>query len=400
LLLFLVFTLLLNPLLRRFKQTTLPPVSVILIDNSASVALGTSSDSLKFIQAQLRDLSGKLEQAGSTVYFAGLEGALEKDSTVQFNLGSTSIEAALRNIQEQFENQNLAQIILASDGIVNKGSDLSLSTFPFRLNTIKLGNPVAKKDLLISEVRINKVAFLGNSFPVSVLIKGKKIGAIPLKVNLFESDKLLETKNLVLGPNGLANVDFSIKPTSKGMKQLKVVVEPVAGEVTNENNSRTFFIDVIDGKQKVLLLAAAPHPDIKAIRSALSSIEQIELTTCVGGLDTYKPQPWNLVILHQLPERGGIFGAQVSGFLRGNTSLFLITGLQTDFSKLKNEVSPWLNVQGFGNGFDELNGAWADDFQRFIFEDKWKKTFTDLPPVKSPSLSYSWKSSRGKATNQ
>jgi hypothetical protein len=391
-LLFLVFALLLNPLLRRFKETSLPPVSVILVDNSASVSLGTSPDSLAQFQAKLKELATTLEKSGSQVHFAGLNGSLEKDSALRFNVGSTDVESSLRKIQEEFENQNLAQIILASDGIVNKGSDLSQSTFPFKINTIKLGNPVTRKDVLISEVRINKVAFLGNTFPISALVKAKKTGSIPLNVSLFEGGKLVETKSVTPGANGLANVDFSIRPTSKGIKQFKMVVSPVDGEVTLANNSRTFFIEVIDGKQKVLLLASAPHPDIKAIRSALEPIDQIELTTIIGGLDSYKPDAWNLVILHQLPERGGVFGPQVSSFLKGNTSLLLITGLQTDFSRLRNESSAWLNIQGFGNGSDEVNGAWEDGFQRFIFEDKWKKTFSDLPPLRSPTLSYSWKS--------
>jgi hypothetical protein len=44
-------------------------------------------------------------------------------------------------------------------------------------------------------------------------------------------------------------------------------------EFTAQNNSRDAYIEVIDGKEKILLLAAAPHPDIKAIKSALEKNE-------------------------------------------------------------------------------------------------------------------------------
>jgi hypothetical protein len=122
-------------------------------------------------------------------------------------------------------------------------------------------------------------------------------------------------------------------------------------------------------------------------------LEQIELTTIIGGVDSWKQDAWNLVILHQLPDRNNTFSAQVSALLKGNsTSVWLISTGQTDVNKLRQDAGSWLSFQGFGGGSDEISGAFSDDFQRFVFEDKWKKVFSDLPPIKSPGMSYSWKS--------
>lgn len=391
--LFLLASLLLNPLIRKFKETSLPPVSVILVDNSASVPLGSSPDSLQRFGSGLKELKAKLEKAGSRVFVTGLAGNLNADSAIRYSANETSLEPAFRRIREEFENQNLAQVILASDGIINKGSDLAGSTFDFRINTILLGNPVPRKDLRINEVRTNKVAFLGNSFPISVLVSGKKIGNEPVRISVSEGGKVIENKTVSLSSNGLATVDFSIRPQSKGIRQYKIEVAPLAGEVTLQNNSKTIFVEVVDSKQKVLLVAAAPHPDIKAIRSALAPLEQIELTTIIGGVDSWKQDAWNLVILHQLPDRSNTFSTQVSALLKGNsTSVWLISTGQTDVNKLRQDAGSWLSFQGFGAGSDEVSGAFSDDFQRFVFEDKWKKVFSDLPPIKSPGMSYSWKS--------
>jgi len=211
-------------------------------------------------------------------------------------------------------------------------------------------------------------------------------------VSISEGGKILETRMAGLSANGLANVDFSIRPQSKGMKQYKIEVAPVQGESTLLNNSKSIFIDVVDSKQKVLLVASAPHPDLKAIRTALAPLEQIELTTLISGMDSWKQDSWNLVILHQLPDRANSFSAQISTLLKSNqTSIWMIVTGQTDMNRLRQDAGAWLTLQGFGSSNEEVSGAYAEDFQRFLFEDKWKKVFSDLPPIKSPSNSYAWK---------
>jgi hypothetical protein len=189
----------------------------------------------------------------------------------------------------------------------------------------------------------------------------------------------------------MAAVEFKIKPSGKGLKQYSVRVEPIAGEITTENNQRSVFIEVVDSKQKVLLLASAPHPDLKAIQTALTEVEQIELTTTVGGLDALKNEAWNLVILHQLPDRQGTFGQAVSAFLKSNSqNLLLWVTPQTDLNRLRLEANAWLNVQP-GFGAEEVGGNWNSDFQRFVFDEKWRERFQDLPPLRSSTGSYSWR---------
>ena len=41
------------------------------------------------------------------------------------------------------------------------------------------------------------------------------------------------------------------------------------GEVTYSNNVQDIFIEVMDGREKILILAAAPHPDIAAIKQLI-----------------------------------------------------------------------------------------------------------------------------------
>lgn len=386
-----LFSLLLNPLIRKFQESRFPPVSVVLIDNSRSVEKGSNPDSLRIFHQKVTGLRQKLEEAGSKVFLQDLNGKMLSDSGWKYSLERTAFEPALKQVAETFENQNLTQVVLVSDGILNSGSDLSTSRFSFPVHTIRLGNPASRKDLKIEEVLVNKVAFLGNRFPVRVLVRARKPETSAVTVSIWEGNNRLEQQSAPISTSGLANVEFKVKPGSKGLRQYIVRVEPVSGEITLENNQRSVFIEVVDSKQKVLLLASAPHPDLKAIRSALSEVEQIELTTNVGGLDALKNDAWNLVILHQLPDRQGTFSQAVSGFLKSNTqNLLVLVTPQTDLNRLRLEANAWLNVQP-GFGAEEVGASWNSDFQRFVFEEKWKSQFQDLPPLKSSTGSYSWR---------
>ena len=72
------------------------------------------------------------------------------------------------------------------------------------------------------------------------------------------------------------------------MQHYIIDVKPKADEFTTENNYRHAYIDVVEGKEKILIVAQAPHPDIKAIRYALEKNENYELSLFIPGLHEIK----------------------------------------------------------------------------------------------------------------
>ena len=64
-------------------------------------------------------------------------------------------------------------------------------------------------------------------------------------------------------------VTFQTSSTLKGVQHYVVDAQILKGEFTPRNNRRDVYLDIIDGKEKVLVLALATHPDIKAIRTVL-----------------------------------------------------------------------------------------------------------------------------------
>ncbi len=354
----------------------------------------TSPDSLRLFRQNLNRLKEELEKAGSKVFVEDLNGAVPSSDSIRYSNQNSNLEAAVRRIREAFDGQNLNQLILASDGIINQGGDLQDLNASFRVHSIGLGNPKQSRDLTIRDLRYNKTTFLGNQFPVQVEILGTGLKSNSIGISLLENGKLLEKRQVSLSPSGLASAEFMLKADKKGLHEYVVSLDAQEGEITLENNRRIFFIEVATNRQKVLLLAASPHPDLKAIRSALEPLEQIELSTCIGGLDAFRPDSYNLVILHQLPDKQGNFATQVNQYLQGSgTAVWLIGTSFTDFGKLRSSAASWLGIGNSIGRHEESGNQFDETFQGYLFEEEYRKILGELPPVKVPGTSFTWKGS-------
>jgi hypothetical protein len=61
----------------------------------------------------------------------------------------------------------------------------------------------------------------------------------------------------------LLDFDFQLDATEKGIQRYDISVKPNSLESNKRNNFSSIFIDVVEGKKKIVLIAPAPHPDIK-----------------------------------------------------------------------------------------------------------------------------------------
>ena len=69
-----------------------------------------------------------------------------------------------------------------------------------------------------------------------------------------------------------------------------------------KNNSQQIVIEVIDDRQKVLIAAAGPHPDLGVLRQSIALNKHNEVAIVMNkelaGID---PGAYGLIILYQLP---------------------------------------------------------------------------------------------------
>ena len=91
---------------------------------------------------------------------------VENEAELSFADKRTDYSDLFKDIDDKFYNTNLAALILASDGLFNKGSHPLYYPFAekYPIYSVGLGDTTTKNDFFFHDTRINEIAFLGTPF--------------------------------------------------------------------------------------------------------------------------------------------------------------------------------------------------------------------------------------------
>jgi len=379
LLVFLLF----SPLLRFVTRTIEKPVIVILQDNSASLV---NAKNAEFYQKNWPDQLMKLEASLSENYEVKKYSFSDRilDS---FNLNykgkETDISAAFKEINNLYLNRNVGAVIVATDGIYNKGvSPLYIrNELKAPVYTIALGDTTLKRDLMIQQVNHNQLAYLNNTFPVEVNIDARKLNGQNSILRIEKNGKLLETRNINISGNSfLKKEEFRFKAEESGIQRYKVSLSAVNGEFTLVNNTRDFFIEVLDSRQKVLILADAPHPDVAAIRFSLQQNENYEVDVQMGASFNASTKPYSLVVMHQLPSRNNPAAKVLNEIQSNGTPVWFIAGQNSGIQAL-NQAQSILQFNSSRGGFNDAQPKLNKDFSLFTLSEDLMLASASLEPL-------------------
>lgn len=381
---FLAF-LLLGPVLRYVQNTAEAPAVVLALDDSQSVALYTEQGVLANLKTGLANLSSKLKEAGYRVEVRTLEGTKRPNlDSVRFQKPTTDLDKLLKGIRSDYENRNLAATVLVSDGIVNQGRSPVYDELPFTVYAVAVGDTVPKRDVAISALDYNKVAFSGDRFPVVAEIRNDGYRTGTATVVLREGANVMARQTVELSSAKITQeVTFQVLAPAPGKRRYVVSVEPVPGEFTPLNNSRNAYVDVVKGRLRVLVAGAAPHPDLNAFRAALATNPNFETDLYLPGVKPLKAQDYDAVILHQLPARSGLGREVIELAQRRHLPTLYVLGAQTDFDAF-NQLGAGLTVSPRGQQTDEVTAAANSGFKRFDLAEGLARRVLDYPPANVP----------------
>ena len=373
-----LFFLLLNPL--SSVTETIDERPIIILSQDASVS--TSLDSSDY--QNLINLKNKLSSDFDVITY-NYSDQINEGFTTDKTGSSTNISQLLDEIDLKYSGRNLTGVVLSWDGLYNQGSNpLShkiAKSIPFY--TIPLGDTSVLKDVRISEIQHNEISFLGNTAPVKVNIQTEKCKGEYITIKLFSEEKLIERKKLKITSNSeFFKTDFTIKNSSLGLHKYKVVVSSVSNEKSIENNSRSFYVEVLDSKYNILILYDAIHPDISAIKSVLDKnknyeIEKEKISNFNSNYDKY-----NLVIYFAFSDNKL---EKLEKIKSSDVSLLLLVG-PNSVSKL-NYLYPSGKVDG-KNKSQEVTASYNADFSKFNVSTNLQNYLTDLPPLLAPFGTY------------
>ncbi|MBT6030672.1 MAG: VWA domain-containing protein, partial [Crocinitomicaceae bacterium] len=338
--------LLLEPLLESVTSKVEKPVIVLLQDNSESLLLSRDSaviqsEFIEQLAALKTDLGEKYEIQS---YTFGNE--IRQGLKVDFTDKTTNISNVFDEVYTRYYNRNVGAIILATDGIYNSGTDPTYSAQKIKntsIFTIALGDTNSRKDIIITEIAYNRLAYLGNIFPIEIAIAGKQCEGAKTSVDIIHDGKTISSQIISIDKNEYFTiVPFQIEANKSGLQKYSVVVSSIEGELTVENNSKEIYIEVLNSKQKVLLLAGAANPDIYALKVAVEKNKNYEVD--VQLLSEFKGEvnDYSLVIAHQIPFKSTSL-PEVLNFSSSRIPIFYVLGSQTNFNKF-NSLNAGLNL--------------------------------------------------------
>lgn len=380
--------LLLNPLIKRFMREKELPVIILAADNSSSM-LVHSSDTAKDA-AFLRDVVLKIEKELHSNYKVEsfMFGEDVKDTFhLNFIDKETDISAVFTMLENRYAGRNTGAVILLTDGIYNKG--FNPASIVDKMNTtvysLLWGDTTRKRDLILAEVNYNRIAYLGNTFPMEIIVKASRSDGLQSKLVVRSKEKVFHNIPFsITGDQFVKIFQLNMLADKEGILDFEILVEGLPDELTLTNNRTRAFIEVLTSRKRVIIISSKPHPDIGAIKNALGLNDMID--TEVVRFNDYKPKdkPPDLVILHQLPD-DQLSGEIFSRFLKEKTPMMIIGGGNTRTDLLTSSgVAPRIIPGRIRDQHNEAIGWLNPGFSLFTVVNEFTDQLSELPPLYIP----------------
>ncbi|MBP5547514.1 MAG: hypothetical protein J6X58_01300 [Bacteroidales bacterium] len=386
--------LLLAPLTKRETSRKEKPIIVIAEDNSQS--LNHSTDSAYYhaeFQKNIEKLANNLAKDYEVHQYTFGAKVQNRDEVSQlFSEQKSDISQILTEVSERYYHRNIGALVIASDGIYNSGVNplTPASSLPFPVYTVAMGDTTEYRDATISNVRFNRIAYLGNEFPVEVTVSGNKLKGKTTNLTIHCDGRKIHSKNLTFDNDHAVHTEtITISADKEGLQSYTIEIGAIAGEKTLRNNRRTIAVEIIDGRQKVAIVSAVPHPDVAALKAAIESNQNFEVKTFLAsdlsaGKNDFRN--YSLLILHQLPTKVATANIDVAKMIKDVPTIFIL-GSQSDLSRL-NALHAGVEVYSRIDRQNEVTAIINKDFTYFTIDKEMAQRIAAFPPLLSPFGEY------------
>jgi hypothetical protein len=377
-LLFLLF----EPVLNLQNSEEILPRVAVLIDDSRSMTVedgGVQRGSLlrDFVAS---DAYTSLEGSGikAPARFAAKLYPMQEitPDSLRFDGGESDISRALQEAWEAGAEENLRSVVLVTDGVFTAGKNplYAARALGVPVHVVAVGDSTEKKDVLVSRVLANSIAYLESTLPVDVTVRSAGFDGRRTTVRLLDGKRTVGTQEVELRPGvNEYPVRFEWTPEEEGVRRLTVRVDAVPGELTERNNSRSFFVKVLKSRMTIVIVAGAPSPDVSLLQRELRKDKNIvtQLYVRKSGGSWYEGGPTaqtfldaDCVILAGFPSSGGAADAaagevsdapaaptgadvavlrQIAGAMETRrVPLFLLPSRTTSYGALRQGLDAWL----------------------------------------------------------
>lgn len=373
--LFLLFVLLLSPILKLKLSKEKKPALLVYVDRSASMDSVKSAQLVSYLKSQENALEAQYD-----IRYFDFAAEVYQGAEVQNRLLS-KLGAVPDHINSMATMHSKGVAVLVSDGIMNTGLSPLFKTVNanFPVFTIGLGDSAEKADVWVQEVHANSTVFLGNDFTVTIDFRATKLNGQSMDVQLLENGKAIQTQKVRIdGDRFFGKAEFQLNAKAPGYKHYSVRIAPITGEFNLKNNAGDAYIQITDTRRNICIAYHAPHPDVGAIARSLLAFEQyavVKLQYQSGALPDA-----DLYILHGFASTKAEQNAVLELSKKRKPFWFIASGQSmpafTQFESIG--IAPRFQ-QG---GFTEAQGQFVAGFSEYLIPEAFGIALKTWPPLK------------------
>lgn len=203
---------------------------------------------------------------------------------------ATQLGEAVQTIVDQNRGSALAGMLLISDGQSNQGLPPARALASARdanipVYTIGIGSNQPARNVRISELEAPGRVFPDDEFKIDVVLQASGLEGETVQVRLSslledseETAELVDERPIQLPPDGEpVSLSFDLQQKEQGKRRFLVEVDSPEGEMDASDNQQSTLVQVIERKNRVLLLAGGPTRDYQFLRNQLFRDENVEL---------------------------------------------------------------------------------------------------------------------------
>jgi len=350
--LFILLILLLNPLFVNQSSWEEKPTVLVYIDNSQSTAIERGDYAGQDDYYKIIDQFEFENNQDVNYLIYNFDGDVQRveSTNIEANGVSTNLDNVFKHQFEQAPDAIAA--LLFSDGIITRGQEpvfsAQNSSIPFF--TVPVGDTTSAKDIAVSDVESLKEVYTNSSFSVNTIIQQEGYDGKIATVQIIEDGEVLESKQISFTGNRSSHeIRFQLIHEEPGIRNYEIKVPSFEDELTTENNSAFFSVNVEDDKTDIWYLAFEVHPDVGAIRNIIARDQSFEVKpytwlptgNFIGGNPDENEEEPNLIIIHGLPNNSETMDWVIEK-MQSYSSLFIVT--PGSFNQFLQRQSSFYNI--------------------------------------------------------
>lgn len=387
-LVFILLFILSEPLLKQSEQEIEKPIVAVLVDNSTSLPQFSKTYKKALLNFN-NSVSNLSENKLWEVFSLEKNQALDSIQQINFNQPKTNIQKAIKNIESLHEGEKIAAIAIFSDGIYNQGGNPNYDDYSYPIYTVGLGDTNKHLDLALTQVKYNKIAYLGNKFLISFKLKNNGYNGESVSVNLLQQNESIVSKEVKIVKNtGEQSLNFTLDAKQEGVFHYVLKCTEKKGEITLANNIVHIYIEVVKNKDRILILAQSPHPDVKAINAALNSGQNYDVDVhFVGDNQKVNLDKVNACVLLGIPNKKGLGDDVFLQIQKLKIPTLFIVQSTSDINRL-NANAKVVQIRVRSSEFDKVQPSLNKNFSLFGINEFDIDIINKYTPLNIPFANY------------